>query len=156
VGLADAHALNQVVAALQAFDLLGMPEGALALAQAAVYLACAPKSNALYVAMGQAQKDARDLGPLEAPLHIRNAPTRLMKDLGYGQGYEYPHDHKDAVVGAEYLPETLRGRRYYRPGEQGREKFIAGRLSELRAAKARMRAAAAKEKDRGGTEGGAT
>ncbi len=119
VGLADPFALPQATAALGAFDLLGMPEGALALAQVAVYLALAPKSNALYTAMNQAQEDARRLGPLEVPLAIRNAPTRLMKGLGYGKDYLYPHDFKDAVVAQDYLPERLMGRRYYQPGEQG-------------------------------------
>ncbi|MBI4799199.1 MAG: hypothetical protein HY794_10805 [Desulfarculus sp.] len=139
VGLADPYALNQAVAALGAFDLLGRPEGELALAQVAVYLACAPKSNALYVAFGQANADAAKLGPLEVPFTIRNAPTRLMKDLGYGRGYEYPHDHQDAVVGQEYLPERLKGRRYYQPTERGREKFLRERLRELSQAKARLR-----------------
>ncbi len=139
IGLADPYALNQVVAALSAFDLLGMPEGALALAQAAVYLAMAPKSNALYTGFGQAQADARELGPLAVPLHIRNAPTKLMKGLGYGRGYEYPHDHQGAVVGQEYLPDSLRGRRYYQPTDRGREKFLRERLREIMQAKARLR-----------------
>lgn len=139
VGLADPYALNQAVAALGAFDLLGRPEGELALAQVAVYLAMAPKSNALYVAFGQAMGDANKLGPLEVPLAIRNAPTRLMKGLGYGQGYQYPHDFQDAVVGQEYLPERLQGRRYYQPTERGREKLLRERLRELQRAKARLR-----------------
>jgi putative ATPase len=152
VGLADPYALNQAVAALGAFDLLGRPEGELALAQVAVYLACAPKSNALYVAFGQAQGDAAKLGPLEVPLTIRNAPTRLMKGLGYGQGYQYPHDYDHAVVGQEYLPAPLQGRRYYQPTERGREKLLRERLRELQRAKARLR----REKGGEGGEGGTT
>jgi putative ATPase len=151
VGMADPYALNQVAAALRAFDLLGMPEGALALAQAAVYLAMAPKSNALYVGFGRAQHDAGELGPLEVPLTIRNAPTKLMKGLGYSQGYEYPHDHEGAVVAQEYLPDALAGRRYYQPTERGREKFLRERLKEIMAAKARLRQG---RKGQGG-EGGA-
>ncbi len=139
VGLADPYALNQCTAALAAFELLGMPEGALALAQAAVYLALAPKSNALYRAYGQAADDAKKYGPLEVPLAIRNAPTRLMKNLGYGQGYQYPHDHPDAVVGQQYLPGRLRGRRYYQPTGRGRERHFQEMMRHLARAKARLR-----------------
>ncbi len=139
VGLADPYALNQCTAALNAFELLGMPEGALALAQAAVYLALAPKSNALYRAYGQAANDARKLGPLEVPLAIRNAPTRLMKDLGYGKDYQYPHDHPQALVGQQYLPRRLRGRSYYQPTGRGREKHFQETMRHLARAKARLR-----------------
>ncbi len=139
VGLADPFALNQVAAALKAFDLMGMPEGALALAQAAVYLALAPKSNALYTAYGQVQKDVQRHGSLEVPLTIRNAPTRLMKDLDYGRDYLYPHDHPGAVVDQAYLPARLAGRRYYRPTGRGREKMFAERIRQLERAKARLR-----------------
>ncbi|KMY67492.1 recombination factor protein RarA [Desulfocarbo indianensis] len=140
VGMADPFALNQCTAALSAFDLLGMPEGALALAQAAVYLACAPKSNALYTAEAAVKADIHALGHLEAPLHARNAPTKLMKELGYAKGYEYAHDYQDAVVGQEYLPQRLRGKRYYRPTDRGREKVFLERLRHLEQAKARLRA----------------
>lgn len=139
VGLADPYALNQVTAALHAFDLMGMPEGALALAQAAVYLALAPKSNALYAGFGQAQGDAKKLGSLEVPLAIRNAPTRLMKDLGYAKDYLYPHDHHDAVVDQQYLPDRLKGRRYYQPTGRGRERILQDRMRELAKAKAKLR-----------------
>jgi putative ATPase len=147
VGLADPYALNQVTAALHSFDLLGMPEGGLALVQAAVYLAMAPKSNALYVGFGRAEQDTREFGSLEVPLTIRNAPTKLMKDLGYGRGYEYPHDHKGVLTAQEYLPDPLRGRRYYQPTDRGREKFLRDRLREIMAAKARLRQT---HKDQGG------
>ncbi len=153
VGLADPYALNQAVAALGAFDLLGRPEGELALAQVAVYLALAPKSNAVYTGFGAAQADAEKLGPLEVPLHIRNAPTRLMKSLGYAKGYEYPHDYQDAVVGQEYLPDRLRGKRYYRPTERGRERQISQIMRELAQAKAKLRRGTGPENGGGGTSG---
>ncbi|MCF8032634.1 MAG: replication-associated recombination protein A [Desulfarculaceae bacterium] len=138
VGLADPYALNQVMAALRAYDLMGLPEGDLPIAQAVVYLAMAPKTNALYTAFSAAKADARELGPLEVPIHIRNPSTRLMKDLGYGKDYQYPHDFEDAVVAQEFLPERLRGRRYYRPTGRGREKFLKERLEKIRQAKARL------------------
>ena len=138
VGLADPYALNQVMAALRAYDLMGSPEGELPIAQAVVYLALAPKTNAVYTAFEAAKKDPRELGPLEVPLHIRNPSTKLMKNLGYGKDYQYPHDFEDAVVAQEFLPERLRGRRYYRPSQRGREKFLAERLERLRQAKARL------------------
>ena len=138
VGMADPYALIQVSAALQAFELLGMPEGALALSQAAIYLALAPKSNALYTGYKAVAKDAEEFGPLEVPLCIRNAPTGLMKGLGYGKDYLYPHDFNDAVVAQEYLPERLKGRRYYRPTNRGREKILADRMRELAKAKSRF------------------
>ena len=110
------------------FDFVGLPEGALALAQAAVYLATAPKSNALYVAYQGVEKDVRELGTMPVPLHIRNAPTSLMKELGYGKDYKYPHDYADHFIEEEYLPENLKGRIYYRPTEQGVEREIKKRL----------------------------
>ena len=138
VGMADPYALVQVAAALQAFELQGMPEGTLALSQAAVYLALAPKSNALYTAYKAVARDAGEFGPLEVPLCIRNAPTGLMKGLGYGKDYLYPHDFDGAVVAQEYLPDRLRGRRYYRPTNHGREKILAERMRELAKAKSRF------------------
>ncbi len=113
VGLADPHALSQAVAAQQAVHFIGMPEGALALAQAAVYLATAPKSNAIYSGYQRAAADARETEREPVPLHLRNAPTQLMKDLGYGAGYQYAHDYDDAVVDQQHLPESLRDRIYY-------------------------------------------
>jgi putative ATPase len=147
VGLADPYALNQVTAALHAFDLIGMPEGALALAQAAVYLALAPKSNALYTGFSQVQKDIKEHGPLEVPLAIRNAPTRLMKDLGYAKDYLYPHDFEDAVVNQQYLPDRIKGRKYYQPSDRGREKVVRQRLRDLAKMKARFRRQEDKGKD---------
>jgi putative ATPase len=139
VGLADPFALNQVMAALRAFDLIGLPDGSLALAQAAAYLALAPKSNAVYAAEKAVKRDIARFGHLEAPLHARNAPTRLMKDMGYGRGYQYPHDHQDALVGQEFLPPRLEGRRYYQPTDRGREKVFQERVRHLMRAKARLR-----------------
>jgi putative ATPase len=132
VGLADPFALILATGAWDAYEFLGSPEGELALSQIAVYLALAPKSNALYVAHGQAREDARKLGPLEVPLAIRNAPTGLMRNLGYGRGYEYPHDYPEAMVGQVYFPRELENKVYYRPGEQGREKLLAQHLREIR------------------------
>lgn len=139
VGMADPYALSQAVDALQAFELLGRPEGELALSQLAIYLALAPKSNALYTAHNQARADARNFGPLPVPLHIRNAPTRLMKELGYAKGYEYPHDYQDAMVGQEYMPGPLEKKVYYRPTDRGREKLIGPRLQEMRIRRAKLR-----------------
>jgi len=128
IGMADPQALQVAVAAMQAFHFIGLPEGNLALAQAAVYLATAPKSNALYTAFQGVQKDVRELENMPVPFHIRNAPTALMKDLGYGKEYKYPHDYPGHFVEEEYLPENLRGRTYYHPTEQGLEKEIKRRL----------------------------
>ena len=128
IGMADPQALQVAVAAMQAFHFIGLPEGNLALAQAAVYLATAPKSNALYTAFQGVQKDVRELENMPVPFHIRNAPTALMTDLGYGKEYKYPHDYPDHFVEEEYLPENLRGRTYYHPTEQGLEKEIKRRL----------------------------
>jgi putative ATPase len=129
VGLADPVALMLGTSCLDSYRLLGSPEGDLALAHLAVHLACAPKSNAVYAAFGEARADARNLGPLPTPLNIRNAPTGLMKDLGYGRGYQYAHDFEDALVEQDRLPEELKGKKYYRPTSRGREKAIADFLA---------------------------
>ena len=128
IGMADPQALPIAVSAMQAFHFVGLPEGTLALAQAAVYLATAPKSNALYVAYQEVERDVREAPNMPVPLHIRNAPTSLMKDLGYGKDYKYPHDYPDHFVPEEYLPENLRGRTYYRPADLGFEREIRKRL----------------------------
>ena len=124
--------LPVVVAAMEAFHFVGLPEGDLALAQAAVYLATAPKSNAIYTAYQRVQKDIRELENMPVPLHIRNAPTPLMEDLGYGKDYKYPHDYPEHFVEEEYLPQNLGGRTYYHPTEQGFEKEIKRRLEYWR------------------------
>jgi putative ATPase len=132
VGMADPQALQVAVAAQEAFHFVGLPEGNLALAQAAVYLATAPKSNALYTAFQRVQKEVRETENMPVPLHIRNPVTSLMKDLGYGKDYKYPHDYQDHFVEEEYLPENLRGRTYYHPTEQGFEREIKKRLEYWR------------------------
>ncbi|MGO9089197.1 MAG: replication-associated recombination protein A [bacterium] len=132
VGMADPQALQVAVAAQQAFHFVGLPEGNLALAQAAVYLATVPKSNALYTAFQRVQREVRETENMPVPLHIRNAPTQLMGDLGYGKDYKYPHDYPDHFVEEEYLPENLKGRTYYHPTEQGFEKEIKRRLEYWR------------------------
>jgi len=129
IGNADPQALQVALSAMEAFHFIGLPEGKLALAQAAIYLATAPKSNAVYTAYAAAEADVKREGALPVPLHIRNAPTGLMKDLGYGKGYQYAHHHPQAYVHQEYLPDKLKGRIYYRPSDRGFEKIIAGRLS---------------------------
>ncbi len=128
VGNADPQALGVAVAAMQAFHFIGQPEGELALAQAAVYLATAPKSNALYTAYEEVRRDIKETGTLPVPMHLRNAPTRLMKEMGYGKGYRYPHHFPDGFVEEDYLPESLKGRRYYRPTDRGYEQQIRERL----------------------------
>ena len=129
VGLADPQALVQALAAKEAYHFLGSPEGELALVQAAVYLAVAPKSNALYRAYGAVREDVEKFQSLPVPFPIRNAPTKLMKGLGYGQGYRYAHDYPEALVPQEYLPEALKGRTYYRPTDRGDEKTVGERLA---------------------------
>jgi putative ATPase len=132
VGLADPQALVVALAAKDAYEFLGTPEGELALAEAAVYLACAPKSNAVYVAFEAAREDVHARPAEPVPLHLRNAPTRLMRELGYGRGYRYAHDAPDAQVEQEHLPEALRGQRYYHPAPRGFEVEIRERLERWR------------------------
>jgi len=128
IGLADPEAVRQALAARETYDFLGSPEGELAIAQAVIYLALAPKSNAAYVAFGQARKAARETGSEPPPKHILNAPTRLMKEQGYGAGYEYDHDSPDAVSGQNYFPEGMRRGVYYAPPERGFERELRKRL----------------------------
>ncbi len=139
VGLADPNALRLAIAARDAFHFLGHPEGDLALAELAVYLALAPKSNAIYSAWGEVLAEVRKGTAHPVPLHIRNAPTALMKEKGWGAGYQYAHDEPDAVTGMECLPEALRGARFYRPSAHGLEARIRERLEQLRAAMAAKR-----------------
>ena len=131
VGLADPRALTVALDAKEAYDFLGSPEGELALVQAAVYCALAPKSNALYVAESEAKRDVAEKPAEPVPLVIRNAVTALMGDVGYGKGYRYAHDEPEGVGGIECLPDRLRGTRYYRPGARGEEAEIAKRLEEV-------------------------
>jgi putative ATPase len=128
VGNAAPGALQLTLAAAEAYRTLGSPEGELALAQAVVYLATAPKSNRVYAAFGRAMKDVKAGGSHPVPMHLRNAPTQLMKELGYGEKYQYPHDFADAFVPENYFPETLGRRTYYEPSEAGYEKTISDRL----------------------------
>jgi putative ATPase len=132
IGNADPHALPLAVAAKEAYHFLGTPEGELALAQCVTYLATAPKSNAIYVAFGEAQADVACAPAEPVPLHIRNAPTALMKELKYGAGYKYAHDYEGARVEQDYLPESLKGRVYYRPTDRGLEGEIGKRLAAWR------------------------
>src|SRR5689334_8618945 len=145
VGNADPQALTLTLAAKDAYDFLGSPEGELALAQATLYLALAPKSNAAYVAYNEARADVEAAPAEPVPLHIRNAPTELMKDVGYGRDYQYAHDAPDARVDQEHLPETLRGRRYYRPASRGLEVELGRRLEDWRRWRAEHRRAGASD-----------
>jgi putative ATPase len=134
IGLADPRAFTLSLDAWQAYERMGTPEGELAIATAVVYLACAPKSNAVYVAMGEAMEDVAEFGTLDVPLRLRNAPTRLMKNFGYGAGYRYAHDEPDAfAAGERYLPDDMPDRRYYRPVARGLELKIGEALARLRA-----------------------
>ncbi len=133
IGNADPRALELALNAAQAYERLGSPEGELSLAQAIVYLACAPKSNAVYVAYKAAMADAKTSGSLEVPIHLRNAPTKLMKELGHGAQYRYAHDEAHAyAAGENYFPEPLEGKRYYFPVERGLEIKIKDKLAFLR------------------------
>jgi putative ATPase len=128
IGLADPRALSLALAAKDAYHFLGSPEGELALAEAAIYLATAPKSNSAYTAFGEAQAAAEEHPAAPVPLHIRQAPTPLLKELGYGEGYKYAFDSADAYIPQEYLPEALRGAKWYRPSVFGYEKTVKERL----------------------------
>ncbi len=135
IGNADPNALNTALNAMEAFRFIGLPEGELALAQAAVYLATAPKSNSIYDAYEKVKAVVRDSGTLPVPFHIRNAPTNLMKNLGYGKDYKYPHDYQDAYIVQDYLPEAIKEMRFYSPTDRGYEKILKQRLDKLRSMK---------------------
>jgi putative ATPase len=139
IGNADPRALTLTLAAKDAYEFLGSPEGELALAQATLYLALAPKSNAAYAAFNEAKADVQERPAEPVPLHIRNAPTGLMRDLGYGAGYQYAHDAPEARVEQEHLPEALRDRQYYRPVDRGLEAELGRRLAEWRRWRAERR-----------------
>ncbi len=132
IGNADPRALQMTLAAWQTIERLGSPEGELALAQTVVFLACAAKSNAVYKAAKAAEADAKEFGSLEVPMHLRNAPTRLMKDLGYGENYRYAHDEEDGIAaGEKYFPDDMPERTYYHPVPRGLELKIGERLKEI-------------------------
>ena len=137
IGNADPRALSLAISAKDAVHFVGMPEGNTALAQAVTYLAVAPKSNAVYVAYRDASQDAHNQVAEPVPLHLRNAPTRLMKDLNYGKGYEYAHDHAEGTTAMTCLPESLSDRQYYRPSSRGLEKAIAERIAAWRESRGR-------------------
>jgi putative ATPase len=139
VGLADASSLALAIAAKEAVHFIGMPEGALALAQIAVHLALAPKSNALYAAYGEAVADVHERPNEPPPLAILNAPTKLMKQVGYGAGYRYAHDMEEKTAGLSCLPDSLAGRNYYRPSGEGREKELKARAEAIRALREKLR-----------------
>lgn len=136
IGNADPRALTMALEASEIYERLGSPEGELALAQAVIFLSCAPKSNAAYVAFGAAMEDARESGSLDVPLHLRNAPTQLMKGLGFGKDYRYAHDEPEAhAAGENYFPDELKGRIYYQPVPRGLEIKIGEALQRLRSRK---------------------
>ncbi|MFP5250642.1 MAG: replication-associated recombination protein A [Acidobacteriota bacterium] len=139
IGLAAPEALNLCLSAKEAIDFLGSPEGDLALAEAVVYLCLAPKSNSVYVAYGAVQDDIERTRQEPVPLHLRNAPTRLMKEIGYARGYRYAHDEEHKVADMDCLPESLRGRSYFQPTQEGREKQLAARMEEIRRIRMRKR-----------------
>ena len=128
IGMADPQALVQALAAKDAYDFLGSPEGELAIVQAVIFLSTAPKSNAAYIAHNVAKKDAKQFGSLMPPMHILNAPTKLMKELGYGKDYAYDHNEEDAFSGQNYFPDGMQRRSYYEPAERGFEREIIKRL----------------------------
>jgi putative ATPase len=152
IGLAAPEALNLCLSARDAMHFLGMPEGGLALAQAVVYLALAPKSNAVYTAYGAVLGDIQKTAAEPVPLHLRNAPTKLMKELNYGRDYQYAHDVEGRVADMECLPPSLKGRRYYEPTDQGREKALGARMEEIR----RVRESKRGELKRGAAKRGAS
>ncbi len=139
IGLAAPEALHLCLSAKETYDFLGSPEGDLALAEAVVYLALAPKSNSVYTAYGAVLEDIEHTRQEPVPLHLRNAPTRLMKDLGYGKDYRYAHDEEGRVADMDCLPESLKGRSYYHPTQEGREKQLAQRMEEIRRIRAGKR-----------------
>jgi putative ATPase len=139
IGLAAPEALNLTLSAKEAIDFLGSPEGDLALAEAVVYLSLAPKSNSVYTAYGAVQREVEETRQEPVPLHLRNAPTRLMKELEYGKGYRYAHNEEGRIADMDCLPDSLRGRSYYHPTQEGREKLLAQRMDEIRRIRAGKR-----------------
>jgi putative ATPase len=142
IGLAAPEALNLTLSAKEAIDFLGSPEGDLALAEAVVYLCLAPKSNSVYTAYGAVQREVEETRQEPVPLHLRNAPTKLMKELDYGKGYRYAHNEEGKVADMDCLPDSLKGRVYYHPTQEGREKLLAQRMEEIRRIRAGKRGGA--------------
>jgi putative ATPase len=142
IGLAAPEALNLCLSAKEAIEFLGSPEGDLALAEAVVYLCLAPKSNSVYTAYGAVQQEVEQTRQEPVPLHLRNAPTKLMKELDYGKGYRYAHDEEGKVANMDCLPDSLKGRSYYKPTQEGREKLLAQRMEEIRKIRAGKRGGA--------------
>ncbi|MBM3699989.1 MAG: replication-associated recombination protein A [Actinobacteria bacterium] len=131
IGLADPHAMSIVIAAKNTFEFIGPPEGNLAILEAAIYLSLAPKSNALYKTLNLVQQDIEKYQSLPVPYHIRNAPTKLMKDTGYSKGYKYPHDFRNAIVSQQFMPDKLSGKKYYNPTGRGFEKELKSRIEKI-------------------------
>jgi putative ATPase len=140
IGNADPRAIQIAIAVKDAVDFVGLPEGVIPLAQGVTYLASAPKSNASYIGMQRAREDTRELGALPVPLHLRNAPTPLMKGLGYGKDYRYPHDYEGAVAEQDFLPDQLIGKEYYQPTQRGFEARLKEYLDKVREIRAAARA----------------
>ncbi|HEX4803684.1 MAG TPA: replication-associated recombination protein A, partial [Myxococcaceae bacterium] len=152
IGNADPQALGVAVDALSAFELVGLPEGTLPLTQAVTYLATAPKSNTVLTSYTSAREAVTEHGPLPVPMHLRNAPTPLMKSLGYGAGYQYPHNFEGSYVPEDYLPDALKGRSFYRPSQSGFERELGERVSELRRQMEAARGTAGGGADGGGKD----
>ena len=152
IGNADPDALRMALNGMEAYRFLGSPEGDLALAQTAVYLATAPKSNAVYMAYNKVREIIKQTGSLETPLHIRNAPTKLMRSIGYGKDYKYAHDYQDAIVFQEYLPEKIKGHKFYHPVDRGYEQTIKKRLDQWRHRQNQVRASSDPETGHGDSE----
>jgi putative ATPase len=154
IGMADPYALRMALSGMEAYRFLGSPEGDLALAQSAIYLATAPKSNSTYRAYDRVKATVEETGGLPTPLHIRNAPTKLMAAVGHGKDYRYAHDYKDAFVAQDYLPETICRRRFYEPTDRGFEHTIQNRLKQWRQLKNKHAGNAGQGKPSGSEERG--
>ena len=139
IGLADPNALSMAIAAKAAFEFIGPPEGYLAIIQTAIYLAITPKSNAIYKTYSNTMEDIRRYQSLPVPYHIRNAPTKLMKNIGYSKGYIYPHNHENAIVYQSFLPDEIKGKKYYFPTERGYEKELKLRLEKINEYKQKLK-----------------
>jgi putative ATPase len=131
IGLADTNALTVVISAKESFEFIGPPEGYLAIIEAAIYLALSPKSNSLYLTYQNVEEDIKNFQSLSVPYHIRNAPTKLMKEIGYSSGYKYPHNFDGAIVNQSYLPEELKNKKYYHPTDRGFEKELKERIQKI-------------------------